>query len=233
MMAVYIGLGADPVAILATSVMAVPCSLYLSKLLLPELGQPETSGLVHVKSEKLHSSGIDAFATGASDGLFLALNVAAMLIAFLAGLAMLDFLLNLLGVYVFQMPDKALSLAKVFGWVFSPVAFLLGIQGADVTKVAELLGFKLAANEFIAYLTLKGMTAPAEGAAIGRRAHRLATYALTGFANFGSIGIQLGGIGAMAPHRRKDLAKLAPSALFVGFVATLVNASLAGLLMDE
>jgi CNT family concentrative nucleoside transporter len=217
-MAVYINLGADPVAILTTSVMAAPCGLYLSKILYPETEEPVTRGEVRVEVERTHKNVIDAAAGGASDGLILALNVAAMLIAFLAFIAMFDFILGRI--------QEGLSLAKVFGWVFAPVAVLMGVPRADVPAVADLLGTKLVANEFVAYVKLTG-----EYRDISPRAYTLATFALTGFANFASIGIQLGGIGGMAPTRRGDLARLGSRALLAGFIATLINASIASMLM--
>jgi CNT family concentrative nucleoside transporter len=217
-MAVYINLGADPVAILTTSVMAAPCGLYLAKILYPELEEPVTRGEVRVQVERTHKNVIDAAAAGASDGLTLALNVAAMLIAFLAFIALFDFLLGAM--------REGLSLAKVFGWVFAPVAVLMGVPRADVPAVADLLGTKLVANEFVAYVKLTG-----EYRDISPRAYTLATFALTGFANFASIGIQLGGIGGMAPTRRGDLARLGSRALLGGFIATLINASIAAMLM--
>jgi CNT family concentrative nucleoside transporter len=221
-MAVYISMGADKVAILATSVMAAPCGLYLSKMLLPEMEEPETRGKVQVSKEKPHRNVIDAAAAGASDGLWLALNVAAMLIAFLAFIAMINYLLGQI--------DKGLSLESIFARVFYPVAMLMGVEGGDIPKVATLLGTKLAANEFVAY---KMLTGPDLGLVQGTRSFILSTYALTGFANFASIGIQLGGIGAMAPERRPDLARLGMRALLAGFLATLINAALAGILLPD
>jgi CNT family concentrative nucleoside transporter len=218
-MAVYISLGADPIAILTTSIMAAPCGLYLSKLLLPETEQPETSGTAQVHVEKLHVNVIDAAAGGASDGLMLAVNVAAMLIAFLAFLALFDYLL---GAAV-----PGLTLARIFAVVFAPVAFLLGVPTADVGPMADLLGTKLVANEFVAFVKL---TTEYKGV-LSERSYILATYALTGFANIASIGIQLGGIGGMAPSRRGDLARLGGRALLAGFVATLVNACVASALL--
>ena len=147
-MAVYIALGADPIAILTTSVMAAPCGLYLSKLLLPELEQPETSGTAPVNVEKLHVNVIDAAASGASDGLQLAVNVAAMLIAFLAFIALFDFLLGSIW--------EGLTLARVFAVAFAPVAFLMGVPAADIGPMADLLGTKLVANEFVAFVKLTG-----------------------------------------------------------------------------
>ena len=215
----YISLGADPVAILTTSVMAAPCALYLSKILLPEIGAPETAGVVTETVGGDHANVIDAAAGGAADGMRLAINVAAMLIAFLAFIAMIDFLLALL--------SPGLSLARVFAAAFAPVAVLLGVPTADVPAVADLLGTKLVTNEFVAYVKLAGEY---EGV-ISERSRTLATFALTGFANFGSVGILLGGIGGMAPNRRADLARLSSRALLAGFVATLINASIAAVLL--
>ncbi len=219
MMAVYIGLGADPVAILTTSVMAAPCGLYLSKILLPELEEPETRSQAPATTETPHVNVIDAAAAGATEGLTLALNVGAMLIAFLALLAFADYLLGRL--------HEGLSAASIFAVVFAPAAMLLGVPAADVPAIADLLGTKLVANEFVAFIKLttdyKGVISP--------ESHILATYALTGFANFGSIGVLLGGIGAIAPTRRGDLARLSGRALIGGFLATMINAAIAAILI--
>jgi CNT family concentrative nucleoside transporter len=222
MMAVYISYGADPVAILATCVMACPCSLYLTKLVLPEAGKPETLGETPIHVETPYVNAIDAAAAGVKDGLWLALNVAAMLIGFLAFIALFDIVLG--GI------RPGLNLETIFGWLFAPVAFLLGVDPAETGKVGSLLGIKLAANEHVAFLKLKEWKAAGE-AILSNRSQQLAVYALTGFANFASVGIQLGGIGSIAPNRRTDLAKLGMKALFVGFLATLINAAVAGLLM--
>ena len=218
-MAVYISLGADPVAILTTSVMAAPCGLYLSKLLLPELEEPETRGEARINVEKLHVNAVDAAAGGASDGLQLALNVGAMLIAFLAFIALFDFLLGSIW--------EGLTLARVFAVAFAPIAFLMGVPAADIGPMADLLGTKLVANEFVAFVKL---TTQYKGV-LSERGYVLATFALTGFANIASIGIQLGGIGGMAPSRRGDLARLGSRALLAGFIATLVNACVASMLL--
>jgi concentrative nucleoside transporter, CNT family len=222
MMVVYINYGADPVAVLTTCIMACPCSLYLSKLFMPEVGVPETAGTLHTAQEKsTYVNGLDALAAGATVGLKLAFNIVAMLIVFIAFVAMFD---SLLGAIL-----KGLSLSKLFGWVFSPAAFLMGVEAADVPKVASLLGAKLSINEHYAYLVMKGWKATPNF--MSERSYMLAAFALTGFANFASVGVQLGGIGAMAPERRADLARLGFRALFVGFVATLLNASLAGIFL--
>ena len=218
-MAIYISLGADPIAVLTTSVMAAPCGLYLSKILLPETGTPATVGNVEVVVSREHVNVIDALAAGATDGTRLAINVAAMLIAFLAFIAMFDFGLGML--------SPSLSLAAIFGWIFAPVAALLGVAPADLPAVADLLGIKLATNEFVAYVKLNGTYLDT----LSDHSRVVVTFALTGFANFGSIGILLGGIGGMAPSRRADLARLGPAALLGGFLATLINAAIASVLL--
>jgi CNT family concentrative nucleoside transporter len=218
-MAVYISLGADPIAILTTSVMAAPCGLYLAKILYPETEEPATRGEVRVVVERQHQNAIDAASAGASDGTILAINVAAMLIAFLAFIAMFDYILGQL--------YAGLSLARIFAVLFAPVAVLMGVPSQDMAALGDLLGTKLVANEFVAYIKL---TTEYRGV-ISDRSYTLATFALTGFANFASIGIQLGGIGGMAPSRRGDLARLGSRALLAGFIATLINASIAAALL--
>src|SRR5262249_2841579 len=217
MMVVYINYGADPVAILTTCVMACPCSLYLSKLFLPETGVPETSGTVHTEQAKSpHVNAIDAAASGTADGLRLALNVAAMLIVFIAFVAMFDALMGAIKpglVWLGVSPDSLsywpddLSLKKIFGWLFSPAAFLMGVEANDVDKVGSLLGSKLAINEHYAYLQMKAFKVIPDF--MTDRSYKLTAFALTGFANFASVGIQLGGTAAMAPTRRHDLPRLA------------------------
>jgi concentrative nucleoside transporter, CNT family len=235
MMAVYINYGADPVAILTTCVMACPCSLYLTKLMIPELGRPETAGTSTITSEKSpYVNAIDAISSGASDGLRLALNVAAMLIVFIAFIAMLDGILSVIDCKWlsaktgWQLPE-AITLQWVFGWLFTPVAFLMGIEAADQNQVGSLLGTKLVINEHMAYLQMKELKLVPDS--MSQRSYQLVAFALTGFANFSSIGIQIGGIGALAPDRRQDLAKLGVRALYVGFIATLLNAAIAGLFL--
>lgn len=241
MMAVYIGLGADPVAILATSVMAAPCGLYLSKLMLPETELPETHGRAKIVTERTHVNAIDAAAAGASDGLHMALNVGAMIIAFLAFIALIDAVLGGIkpGLISAGISPDALawwpdgfSLAYIFSHIFAPVAFLLGVEPNDVPLIADLLGTKLVSNEMIAFMKLTDGGPLGFRDLISPRGRVLATYALTGFANLGSLGILLGGVGAMAPTRRRDLATLGSRALLCGFLATLINAALAGVLLD-
>jgi CNT family concentrative nucleoside transporter len=207
--------------VLITCIMACPCSLYLAKLLRPETGHPETLGDSRIEVERTTVNAIDAAAAGTTTGLQLALNVAAMLIAFIAFVALFNALLGLI--------SEGLTLQEVFGWVFAPVAYLMGVDADEARKVGSLLGIKLALNEHVAYINL---TKLAEYKDLSGRSFRLAVFALTGFANFASVGIQLGGIGAIAPERRHDLARLGLWALFVGFTATLLNASVAGLLLD-
>jgi CNT family concentrative nucleoside transporter len=255
MMAVYINYGANPVAVISTCVMACPCSLYLAKLILPETGRLETSGTTRTEAIKTpYVNGIDAAASGTTDGLKLALNVAAMLIVFIAFIAMFDALLGLVkpmllwaGTHVgLAGPDALawwpdnLSLRMVFGWLFSPAAVLMGVDPRDAHEVGSLLGAKLSVNEHFAYLEMKKLLPAFDPAThellkpgvLSDRSFRLAAFALTGFANFSSIGIQIGGIGAIAPDRRHDLARLGGRALFAGFLATLLNAAVAGILIE-
>lgn len=234
MMAVYINYGADPVAVLTTCAMACPCSIYLAKLIHPETGTPETGGLTpRTRIASPYVNAVDAAAGGAADGLRLALNVAAMLIVFIAFVALCDGLLGCIKpalgrmhLPVPWMPD-GLSLRMIFGWVFAPAAMLTGVEPADQRQFGALLGAKLAINEHYAYLQMKKLLAEN---AMQPRSFALAAYALTGFANFASVGIQIGGLGGIAPSRRRDLAQLSGRALFAGFLATLINAAIAGVL---
>jgi len=180
--------------------------------------EPETVHHTDTTAEKSHANAVDALAAGASEGTVLAINVAAMLIAFLAFLALADYALGL--VY------PGLTLARIFAVIFAPAAVMMGVPMAEVPIVADLLGTKLVANEFVAYLKLT-----TEYTGISRESLVLSTYALTGFANVGSIGILIGGIGAMAPTRRGDLARLGGRALLGGFVATMINAAIASMLL--
>jgi concentrative nucleoside transporter, CNT family len=222
-MAIYIEMGADARAVLATSVMAAPCGLYITKILVPETGEPATRGRVALSNERPHANVVDAASHGASEGMKLAINIIAMLIAFLAVIAAVNYGLKQL--------RPSFSLEAAFSWLFSPVAALMGVAPADVPKVSELLGIKLVANEFLAFEQMTSRFKPAMENGMDPRSYALATYALTGFANISSIGIQLGGIGAMAPQRRGDLARLGLLALTGGFLATLLNAAVAGVLM--
>jgi CNT family concentrative nucleoside transporter len=187
---------------------------------LPEVSQPETSGLTPTEKVKSpYVNAVDAAASGTADGLRLALNVGAMLIVFIAFVAMFDGILGLIdtawlnGKFGWSLPDE-ISLQWIFGQLFSPVAFLMGVDSADQQKVGSLLGSKLAINEHYAYLQMKAWKATPDF--MSERSYMLAAFALTGFANFSSVGIQLGGIGAMAPG---------------GFTATLLNAAVAGMML--
>jgi CNT family concentrative nucleoside transporter len=229
-MAVYIEMNADAVAILATSVMAAPCGLYISKILIPETEEPLTRGEVRVSTERPYANVIDAAAGGASEGMKLAINIIAMLIAFTALIALVNYLLGL-----FQ---PGLTLQWVFGQVFAPVAVLMGVDPADVPKVGGLLGVKLVGNEFLAFDFMTKNYQPEMAEGMSGRSYSLASFALTGFANLSSIGIQLGGIGALPrvpgeqTSLRARLARLGPRALLGGFLATLINAAVAGVILD-
>ncbi len=242
LMAVYIGFGASAVAVLTAVVMACPASMYLAKLFLPEVSTPITgSGVPYKKEPSPYVNAIDAAATGTTLGLQLALNVGAMLIVFVAFVAMFDYLLALVHyplewvglVQANNLPDwlKDMSLGKLFGWIFAPLAFLMGVQQSDTGHVGNLLGFKLSINEFYSFLKMTEMKNTA--GFMTERSYVLTAFALTGFANFSSVGIQLGGIGSIAPNRRADLARLGLRALFVGFTTSLLNASIAGAFLPE
>jgi len=217
-MAVYIGMGASAEALLAASVMSAPAALVVAKIMMPETETPRTAGRAEVESERA-ANVIDALSGGAADGMRLAINVAAMLIAFLAAIAMIDYLLAY----------ADLSLSRLFGWVFAPFAFLTGVPAHEVSAVGDLLGTKLVANEFVAYLKLTGTYMGDGGMSL--RAATIATVALCGFANLGSVGIQIGGIGGIAPERRSDLSRLGMRALAGGFVVTLINAAVVGVIL--
>lgn len=218
-LAVYIGMGVDAKALITASVMAAPGAMVIAKILQPETGDPLTRGVVRIDVEKTTVNFVDAMARGAGEGMKLAINVAAMLIAFLAMVALVD---GILGSVV-----PGLTLGSMLGTVFSPVAYLIGIPGEHAGKVGELLGTKLVLNEFVAFKDMAAMTVEQ----LPARTKVLTTFALCGFANLGSIGIQLGGIGALVPERRSELAQLAFKALFGGFVASLLNASIAAILL--
>jgi CNT family concentrative nucleoside transporter len=234
LLVIYIGMyqniGADPIGILCTSVMAAPCSLYLTKMVLPETEVPQTRAGKVISPPSTHANVIDAASGGASDGLMLMLNVGAMLIAFLGLIALCDGLFDQARLGLIRLGisfEGPWNLGGMMSWVMRPVALLMGVIPEDSPRVGELLGAKLVANEFVAFLMLQG-----EGfATLDPRSKTLVAFALTGFANLSSIGIQIGGIGALAPSRRSDLARLAPRALLVGFLATLINAAMAGILL--
>jgi len=238
-MAAYIAFGVPPQHLLAASVMAAPAALALSKLLYPETEESLTAGEVRVDVERPWVNAVDAAASGASDGMRLVLNVAAMLIAFLALLALFNALLGWAG-GLFGMPQ--LSLEWLFSKILAPLAWLIGVPWEDCGQVGVLLGKKTILNEFIAYLDLhtlidnaariaSGDALPGSLPVISERAKVLATYALCGFANISSVGIQIGGIGGIAPGRQPDLARLGFRALLAGTLANFMTACVAGILL--
>jgi CNT family concentrative nucleoside transporter len=238
-MAVYISFGVPAVHLIAASVMAAPGGLVIAKLLFPEDGEPETAGTVKAQVARPWVNPVDAAASGAIDGMKLALNVGAMLIAFLALLALVNALLGW-GGGLAGLPQ--LSLDWLFARAFAPVAWLMGVPWAECGQVGVLVGKKIALNEFIAYLDMKTLLDNAAAIASGAQAAGsvpvlsprtvvLATYALCGFANISSIAIQIGGIGGIAPDRQADLARLGVRALLAGTLVNVVNACIAGILL--
>lgn len=220
-LAAYVGLGIDAGHLLAASVMSAPAALVCAKIIVPERETSLTSGSIKMTYEKNSTNVIDAAAFGAGEGLKLALNVGAMLLAFIALIAMLNGILGTIGGW-FSYPN--LSLELLTGYLFAPVAWLLGVPWSEAFQVGVLLGKKLVINEFVAYLDLqKQLTTLSERSVI------ISTYALCGFANFSSIAIQLGGIGTIAPERRKDLAQLGIKCLIGGTLACLMTAAIAGI----
>ncbi len=226
-MAAYISFGIPAEHLISASVMSAPAALAISKLLYPETDKPQTRGKILTQIEQKSTNAIDAITTGALDGLKLALNVGAMLIAFLGLLALVNAILGWLGV---QVGLNTLSLELILSYVMFPVAWLMGIPVADCQEVAVLLGKKVIINEFVAYLDLKELIA-GDTSAISERAKIIATYALCGFSNIGSIGIQIGGISAIAPSRQSDLARLGIRALIAGSIACFMTACITGILL--
>lgn len=224
-MAAYISFGVPAEHLIAASVMSAPAALAISKIFYPETEKSLTVGTVQLKVEKTYSNPVDAVASGASDGMKLALNVAAMLIAFLGLLAMFNALLGWIGALL-GLPQ--LSLEWIFSYLMAPFAWLMGVPLNDCAQVGVLLGKKTILNEFIAYLDLKAMIEKKE---ISQRAVVISTYALCGFSNIGSIGIQIGGIGGIAPERQQDLARLGVRAMIAGALACFMTACIAGMLL--
>lgn len=220
--------------LLGASVMAAPAALLISKIIFPETTIPETKGTVKIKVEKTSSNVIEAAASGASDGLMLALNVGAMLIAFIALIALINYLLlslgNVLDVnqYLQTKFGNPLSFQLVIGSVLQFVAYAIGVPWNDALNFGSLIGTKVVLNEFVAYLDLSKMIELKQ--LLSEKSVIMATYALCGFANFSSIAIQIGGIGPLAPERKSDLAKLGVRAVIGGTLATLLTATLAGIM---
>lgn len=213
--------------LLAASVMNAPAGLLLSKMLLPETGHPVTKDTLHVEVEKTDSGVIEAAANGASTGVQLALNVAGMLIAFVALVAMLNFGIQWIGVQV-GMPG--LSLQSILGTVLRPLAWVMGVPWQDTAYVGSLIGIKTVLNEFVAYLQFAGDLSTT-AVIIEPRSAVIAAYALLGFANFSSIAIQIGGIGGLAPERRGEIARFGLRAMIAGNLAAFMSASWAGMLL--
>ncbi|KGO98011.1 NupC/NupG family nucleoside CNT transporter [Novilysobacter defluvii] len=241
-LAAYVGMlgGGDPVAqafyakhLLAASIMAAPATFVVAKLLIPETGTPLTRGTVKMEVEKTTSNIIDAAAAGAGDGLRLALNIGAMLLAFIALIAMVDWPLTWIG-EVTGLADvlgRPTSMATLLGYLLAPVAWLIGVPWQDAIVVGGLIGEKIVLNEFVAYLHLSEIvTGQNPDVTLTDQGRLIATYALCGFANFSSIAIQIGGIGGLAPDRRQDLARFGLRAVLGGTLATLMTATIAGVL---
>ena len=224
MMAAYIRVGgADAKSLLTAVIMTAPGTLLMAKMLVPETGTPLTAGRVEMPATEKEANILGAIARGTVDGLHLALNVGAMLITFLALLALLNAMMGWTHIHIAWFPS---SLQQVLGWVFAPVAWLIGIPWRDAGTIGNLLGTRMVLNEFVAFAqlgTVKGSLDP--------RTFTIATFALCGFANFSSIGIQIGGIGALAPNQRGELARLGLRAMLAGTMANLMSASIAGIIL--
>jgi len=225
-MAAYVAIAHVKIEHLLTAViMTAPATIMLAKIIMPEVDTPATAGKVEVKLEKSAVNVIDAAAQGAGDGLHLALNIGAMLIAFLSLIAMVNGILGWIHTlpYMGWLPG---SLQTILGYLFSPVAWVMGISWNDCASVGKLLGTRLVLNEFVAFLDLAQIRAT-----MSDRSITIATFALCGFANFSSIAIQIGGIGALAPNRKPDLARLGLRAVAAGSMANFMSACIAGMLL--
>ncbi|MBT3191987.1 MAG: NupC/NupG family nucleoside CNT transporter [Verrucomicrobia bacterium] len=221
-MAAYVGMGADAGHLLAASIMSAPASLVIAKIMLPEQETSPTMGRVTIEIPKEDANALDAICRGASEGLKLTLNVAAMLLVFIALVACLNWMLGVL-------PDiggTPVTLQRMLGWLCAPLAWIMGIEWKDAPTVGALLGEKAIINEFVAYMNLCQLKET-----ISPRSFTIATYALCGFANFASIGIQIGGIGALVPKRREDFARLGLRAMIGGTLAAYMTACIAGVLL--
>ena len=222
--------------LLSASLMNAPAALFIAKIMIPETGTPLTRGSTKLKREKGASNVIEAAASGASDGLMLALNVGAMLLAFIALIALINFILTnwigaplgLNGLIASWSGGTftALSFQSLFGFLFAPLAWAMGIETKDILLFGSLLGQKVSVNEFVAYLQLADLKA-----SMSPRSVTMATYALCGFANFSSIAIQIGGIGGLAPERRGEIAGLGLRCVLAGSLATCLSATIAGVLL--
>ncbi len=221
--------------LLAASIMAAPATLVVAKMLIPETREPLTMGTVRIKIEKTHGSVIEAAAGGAGDGVRLAINVAGMLIAFIALIALINALLGVIGKFTGLNPflmtqfQKPLSLELLFGLIFQFIAYLIGVPWREALDVGSLMGIKLVVNEFVAYLKMSDVVS---AGLLSTKSIVIATYALCGFANFSSIAIQIGGLSPLAENRRSDIARLGLKAVLGGTIATWMTAAIAGLLTN-
>lgn len=216
--------------LLGASLMAAPAALVIAKIIFPESEEPVTKGDVKMSVEKLDANGIDAAATGAGVGLKLAANVGAMLLAFIALLAMGNYFLFEIGELTglnAAFPDFNLTIESLLGWLIAPIAFVVGVPWVDAVNMGSLLGTKVVLNEFVAYLQLADMV---EQGMLTPKTITMATFALCGFANFASIAIQIGGIGGLAPNRKSELASFGLLAVLAGSLANLMTATIAGML---
>lgn len=237
-MAVYISMGVPAPYLIAASIMAAPAALVISKIVYPETEESETKGSVKLEITKTNANLVDAIAHGASDGMKVAINVIAMLIGFIALIAMVDAVLGAFGGFLVRsfgwslagvgIDLATLSLKQTLGAVFAGFALVMGVPMQDVSKVGALLGTKFVVNEFVAYTDLSALLA---AKTLTPKAVAIASFALCGFANLSSIAIQIGGIGELAPSRRADLAKLGVRALLCGTLASYLSATWAGILM--
>ena len=226
-MAAYIAFGIDPKHLLSAVIMTAPGTLLMAKMLVPETEQAKTAGKVVMSTEEEKTEAeenlLGAIARGTTDGLHLALNIAAMLISFLALIALTNGIFGGIHNHISWFPH---SLEQVFGYIFAPVAWVIGIPAHDCLKVGNLLGTRMVLNELVAFSILGQMKA-----LLDPRSITIATFALCGFANLSSIGIQIGGIGALAPNKRGELARLGVRAMLAGTMANLMSASIAGMLL--
>ncbi len=225
-MAAYFAFGAEPRHVLSAVIMTAPGTILISKMLVPETEQPKTAGRVVMPEEepgKEKENLIGAIARGTGDGLHMALNIGAMLIAFIALIHLADGIFGGIHHYISWFPE---SVENVFGFIFAPVAWVIGIPWHNCGAVGNLLGTRMVLNELVAFTKLGPMKST-----LDPRSFTIATFALCGFANFSSIGIQIGGIGALAPNRRGDLARLGIRAMLAGTMANLMSASIAGMLL--
>ena len=216
--------------LLGASIMAAPGALVIAKIFYPEVDTPETLGDIKVNVEQEDANGIHAASSGASEGLKLALNVGAMLLAFIALIAMINSFLGWFGEATYLtniIPADSFNLETILGWVFAPIALLIGIPLEDVFVTGSLMGIKIVSTEFIAYL---GLLELIQDQAIDPKTIAMATFALCGFANFASIAIQIGGIGGLAPGRKAELAEFGIKAVIAGSIVNLMNAAIAGVL---